>query len=447
MVKGRLKYWLVSATIFSIILSWGKNLSFITDFFINYIPFYNKFRAVSSIQVIAELCVPLLGMLALKEFFSEAISSEEKKKALKNALYITIGLVGLGFTLAHMSATFEGIRDAQYQELPALIDAIISDRKSMLLTDSVRSVIFVTISGGLLWFFLKEKIKKRYVLLALTLLVQFDLISVDIRYVNKDNFTSARKVQKPFTANKADQQILEDKSHYRVANFATNFMNDGRTSYFHKSIGGYHAAKMKRYQELFDYQFNSEKQNPQILNMLNTKYLIVGADQVQFNPDANGNVWFVDETIDARSADEEMKLLNTVDTKKTAIIKQVPKGKMVRIIQPKKDTTATIELKKYNVNKLVYESNTQKPQFAVFSEIYYQDGWNAYIDGKLTPHHQVNYVLRGMEIPKGKHTIEFKFEPKVIKAGGTISLISYALLLIISVGWFFFEKNKRKKYN
>ncbi len=445
LVRGRLKYWLVSATIFSILLSWGKNLSFLTDFFINYIPLYNKFRAVSSIQVIAELCVPLLGVLGLKQLFSSQITTKEKQEALKKAFLSVGGLIVVGFVFAHSASTFEGLRDGQYEQLPALIDALISDRKSMLLIDSLRSILLIVLSGGLLWFFVQNKIKKDIALGGLTLLILVDLISVNIRYVNNDDFTSARKVEKPFTPTEADKQILEDKSYYRVANFTTNFMNDGRTSYFHKSIGGYHAAKMKRYQELFDYQFNGENQNRQVLNMLNTKYLIVGADQAQLNPDANGNAWFVDKIIEVYSADEEMKLLDSIDTKKTAIFRQAPKGKEIQIIAPQKDTTATITLKKYDVNSLVYESNTQKPQFAVFSEIYYPYGWNAYIDGKRTNYHQVDYVLRGMEIPTGKHTIEFKFEPQVIKTGSTISLVSYVLLLVISLGWFFFEKKRNEK--
>ncbi|MBS9773996.1 MAG: YfhO family protein [Tenacibaculum sp.] len=443
LVRGKLKWWLVSATIFSILLSWGKNFGFLTDFFIDYVPLYNKFRAVSSIQVIAELCVPLLGILGLKEFFSTEILNENKQKALKNAVISFVGLVVLGFGMAYMSSTFEGIRDAQYQQLPALVDALISDRKSMLFWDSLRSVIFVVLSVGVLFFFLKNKLKKVSLLLVLGALILFDLVSVDMRYVNKDDFTSPRKVQVPFVATQIDKDIMEDKSHFRVANFTTNFMNEARTAYFHNSIGGYHAAKMKRYQELFDYQFGGENQNSQILNMLNVKYVIVGANQVQLNTEANGNAWFVDEVVVASSSDDEMKKLSEINTKETAIVKRPRFAKRFYFdVEP--DSLATIKLTKYKLNHLVYETNTKGKEFAVFSEIYYQHGWKAYIDGEQTSYYQTDYVLRGMEIPTGKHKIEFKFEPTVIELGSNISLGAYVLLVLICLIWFFVNKKKKK---
>ncbi|MBS9765981.1 MAG: YfhO family protein [Flavobacteriaceae bacterium] len=442
LVRGKLKWWLVSATIFSILLSWGKNFGFLTDFFIDYVPLYNKFRAVSSIQVIAELCVPLLGILGLKEFFSAEISNENKQKALKNAVISFVGLVVLGFGMAYMSSTFEGIRDGQYQQLPALIDALISDRKSMLFLDSFRSVVLVILSAGTLFFFLKNKLKKVPLLLILGALILFDLVSVDMRYVNKDDFTSPRKVQVPFVATQMDKDIMADKSHYRVANFTTNFMNEARTAYFHNSIGGYHAAKMKRYQELFDYQFGGKNQNSQILNMLNVKYIIVGANQVQLNTEANGNAWFVDEVVVADSADDEMKTLSEIDTKKIAVIREPNFSKNEPLPQIVQDSLATIELKKYEPNHLVYETNAKGFQFAVFSEIYYKNGWNAYIDGKQTPHYQTDYVLRGMEIPAGKHKIEFKFQPTVIEVGKNISLGAYVLLVVVSLVWFLFHRKR-----
>ena len=296
LVKGRLKQWLVAATVFSILMSWGRNFDFLTNFFIDYIPLYNKFRAVSSIQVIAELCVPILAILGLKEFFSSTISSDEKQEGLKKAVYVFGGLVIVGFLLAHGFSTFEGLRDSQYDQLPGLIDSVIADRKSMLLMDSLRSLVLMLLSGGVLWMLLKDKLKQSVTIITLVVFVLFDLISVDKKYVNEDDFKSARKIEKPFTASSADKLILKDKTHFRVGNFTVNPMNDGSTSYFHNSIGGYHAAKLGRYQELFDFQI--AKNNMQVLNMLNTKYFIVGNDkgekQAQLNPDANGNAWFVD---------------------------------------------------------------------------------------------------------------------------------------------------------
>jgi uncharacterized membrane protein YfhO len=448
LVKGRLKQWLVAATIFSIVLSWGRNFEGITNFFIDYIPLYNKFRAVSSIQVIAELCVPILGVLGLKAFFSPAMRKEEKQQGLKKAVLAFVALIVAGFCLAHMFGTFEGLRDAQqYSEIPGFLDAVISDRKAMLFSDTIRSLILVLISGGVLWLFLKDKLKSIFVIIVLTLFVLFDLISVNKKYVNADDFKSAGKIEKPFTKSDADKLILQDKTHYRVANFAVDLMNDGSTSYFHNSIGGYHAAKLGRYQELFDFQI--AKNNMQVFNMLHTKYFIVpdaeGNPQVQQNKEANGNVWFVKVLIPVQNANEEIQALDTLNTKKEAVILKNDYQKMAMQFPMQQDTMATIALVDYKVTSLTYNSKTETAQFAVFSEIFYKEGWSAYIDGELTPHFRVNYVLRGMKIPAGNHKIEFKFEPKVIQQGKTVSLISYALLLLISVGWFFYEHKRLKK--
>lgn len=438
LVKGRLKYWLVAATIFSIVLSWGKNFSIVTNFFIDYIPLYNKFRAVSSIQVIAELCVPLLGVLALKEFFSSENSSEEKEDAVKKAFYIVGGISLLFLLFGSSLFAFEGLRDAQYQQLPELIDALIADRKSMLFNDSLRSLLLVLAVAGMLWFYLKGKLKQVPVLIVLGGLIIFDLVSIDANYVNKEDFTLARRVQKPFTATKADTEILKDKGYYRVVNFSVSPMQDGRTSYFHNSIGGYHAAKMKRYQELFDYQI--AKNNMEVLNMLNTKYFIISDEQFQENPKANGNAWFVNSLKEVNSANEEIVTLDSLNTKSEAVINS--KEFKVEVDTFQKDSTATISLVKKDLTELMYESNTNSNQFAVFSEIYYKDGWNAYIDGNSVPYYRVNYVLRGMEVPKGKHTITFKYEPSVIKTGSLLSLFCYALLLIIPIGWFVIKRKK-----
>jgi len=446
LVKGKLKNWLVATTVFVILLSWGKNFAGFTNFFIEYVPLYNKFRAVSSIQVIAELSVPLLGILALKNFFLAKISSEEKKEALKKAFYVAGG-IALFFTLFGTSLfAFEGLRDEQYSQLPGLKDALISDRKSMLFSDSIRSLLLVTASAGLLWFLLKEKLKQTQVIIALGVLILFDLISIDKRYVNEDDFTAARKVKKPFTASVIDKQILKDKTHYRVANFSTNPMQDARTSYFHQSIGGYHAAKLGRYQELFDYQI--AKNNMGTLNMLNVKYFILGGEkgeQLQVNPNANGNAWFVEKILIVNSANEEIKALDSLQTKEVSVIEYKNIYEAYNSDYKtsfEKDSTATIQLSNYDVTTLTYQSKTAKEQFAVFSEIYYKDGWNAYVDGELTPHVSVNYLLRGMLVPAGEHTITFKFEPTVIKDGNAITLTSYALLFFIPLGWFFYKRRK-----
>lgn len=448
LVKGRIKEWLVAATIFSIILSWGRNFEVITNFFIDYVPLYNKFRAVSSIQVIAELCVPILGVLGLKELFSSALEVNEKQAALKKAVIVFGGLIIVGFGFAHIFGTFEGLRDAQqYSEVPGFLDAVIADRKAMLFSDTVKSLVLVLISGAVLWFTLKKKIKVPFAIIAITVLILFDLLSVNLNYVNADDFKSSRKIEKPFVASSADKAILKDTSYFRVANFSVDPMNDGSTSYFHNSIGGYHAAKLGRYQELFDYQI--AKNNMQVLNMLNTKYFIVpdnkGNVQAQQNIEANGNVWFVEKLISVNNANEEIQALDSLNTKNTAVILKENFSKLKENLFVEKDSTATIKLISNDVTNLKYQSSSTKAQFAVFSEIYYKDGWNAYLDGKLVPYYNVNYVLRGMEIPAGNHEITFKFEPKVIKEGKIFSLISYALLIVVSAGWFFYDEKKKRK--
>lgn len=438
LIENRLKYWLIASVVFSILMSWGKNFSGLTNFFIDYIPLYSKFRAVSSIQVIAEFCMPLLGVLALKDFFSKDVDEVKKEEALKKAVYV-VGGIALFFMLFGSSLfAFEGIRDGSYQQLPALIDAIISDRKSMLFTDSLRTLILVLLSGGLLWFLLKKKIQQVPVIIALSVLILFDLISVDINYVNKEDFTSKRKVKKPFTLTQADKEILKDKSHYRVIDLTKNPMMDGRTSYFHKSVGGYHAAKMRKYQELFDYQI--AKNNLEILNMLNVKYFIAGNDKVEQNPAANGNAWFVEKLKVVNSANKEIQALDSLQTKSEAVIR-IP----INTVNFKRDSLANIKLLSYSLTDLKYESNNTNDGFAVFSEIFYKDGWNAYIDGIKAPYYNVNYVLRGMEIPAGKHIVEFKFEPTVIKNGKLLSTIAYLLIIILPLGWYFVERKKAIK--
>lgn len=448
LVKGKLKKWLVAVVVFSILLSWGKNLNFLTNFFIDYVPLYNKFRAVSSIQVIAELVVPILGVLALHEFLSTKTAPEFKLNALKKTIYITGGLALVFVLFGSNLFAFESFRDGNYAEMMngGLLEAIIADRKAIFFEDSLRTLILVVIVAGTLWLFLKEKLKKNVATLIVAGLILFDLVNVDRRYVNKDDFLSAKKIDKPFVASEIDKEILKDKSYYRVANYIGDLMNDGGTSYFHKSVGGYHAAKLGRYQDLYDYQIS--KNNMEVLNMLNTKYVMFmdGNQQetVQQNPDANGNAWFVNDIKIVDDANKEIAALDSLKTKTEAVIdgRSIISEDFTNYYPI--DSVATIELTSYKTNALEYKTYSKDYQFAVFSEIYYENGWNAYIDGELYPHYRVNYVLRGMEIPKGSHVVNFKFEPTVIQKGNTISLISYALLLIIPVGWFFIEKKKKQ---
>ena len=440
LLKGPIRNWLFAATVFSIVLSWGRNFEILTNFFIDYVPLYNKFRAVSSIQVIAELCVPILGILGLKALFSLEITSAEKKAALQKAVYTVGGLIIGGFLLAHFSSTFEGLRDSTYTNLEkqyqitGVLDAIIADRKSMLLNDSIRSLILVALTFGLLWYKNLGKLKSELLIVGLVVLTLFDQIGVNLRYVNADDFSPARKVEKPFQASAIDKEILKDKSHFRVANLTLSPLEDGTTSYFHQSIGGYHAAKMGRYKELFDYQV--ARNNIEVLHMLNAKYLIVpddkGNPQLQLNDKANGNAWFIQNLKQVTSANAEMISLDSIQSKSEAVIDvseietELPSSYAV-------DSTATIQLVKNNLTELSYVSKSTTDQFVVFSEIFYADGWNAYLNGKLVPHYRVNYVLRGMPVPAGDNQIEFKFEPKVIQQGSLISLVSYGLLILLLI--------------
>jgi uncharacterized membrane protein YfhO len=395
--------------------------------------------------VLAELAIPLLAILALKQWFANNSTTEIKLNALKKTLY-SVGGLALLFTLFGTSLfAFEGLRDESYSQLlPGLLDAIIADRKAVFFADSLRTLILVLITAGLLWLFLKQKLKINTTIIAFGILIMFDLVTVNKRYVNNDDFMNAREIDKPFIASEIDKEILKDTTYYRVANFAVDPMNDGSTSYFHNSIGGYHAAKLGRYQELFDYQI--AKNNIEVLNMLNTKYfMFIDGNQklqAQQNPDANGNAWFVNTLKVVKNADEEIVGLDSIKSKEIALIDERFITSNFITSYPK-DSIATIALKNYKDNHLTYSSKSTQNQFAVFSEIYYKDGWNAYIDGELKPHYRVNYVLRGLEIPAGTHIIEFKFEPTIIQKGTSIALVSYALLLFIPIGWFFIEKKKK----
>ena len=442
-LKGKYKYWLVASSVFAILMSWGKNFQFLTNFFIDYVPLYNKFRAVSSFQVIAELCIPLLGFLAVREFFFSKIDKKQKQIALKKALYSSVGLIVVGLLYALAFSTFEGIRDASYSEYEGLLDAVKADRLSMLYSDSFRSIVLIGLGFVVLWLFLKQQLKYTTSIIAFAVLILFDLVQVNLRYVNGDDFKEARAIDKPFKASTADLQILKDKSHYRVANFSTDPFQDGRTSYFHKSIGGYHAAKMGRYQDLIEFQLS--KQNMQVYNMLNTKYFIIPGDNgeviAQQNPDANGNAWFVKNINYVQTADQEIRALDSTQTKNIAIVNENNIYKKINF-SLEVDSLAYIKLTEYSLNSLTYETSSKFDEFSVFSEIYYKNGWKSYIDGELQPYTNVNYVLRGMEIPKGEHIIKFKFEPSVIKTGSIISLISYALMVLIPISWFFYYKKK-----
>ena len=441
LVKGRLKWWLLGGTILSLLLSYGKNLDFLTDFFINVVPLYNKFRAVSSIQVILELCIPILAIIAIKKLFDNT-SDEEKLNALKKTTIITAGftvLILLGKLFGFFD--FVGGNDGYYRQNYGqdFVDALREDRASFLTMDTFRTLIFVLLSAGIIYLFLKKKFTETKVILAFTVLIVVDLVSVDRRYVNNEDFVSKIKMERPYQANKADLQILKDDSNYRVYDLTSG---GAKASYFHNALGGYHAAKPKRYQDL--YEFYLSNNNINVLNMLNAKYIIGQGENGEpfpyVNNEANGNAWFVKQLKNVENADQEIKTLDSLDNKNVAIFS-------IAELQEKTfqvDSTASIKVETYKPNYIKYSSNNPNDGFAVFSEMYYGNGWNAYIDGNLKPHYKVNYALRGLQIPKGKHTVEFKFEPKVIETGSKIALASSVLLFILIIGGLFYQFKNRK---
>jgi len=435
MVKGRAKWWLLSGTLLSLFLSWGKNFSILTDFMIDYFPLYDKFRAVSSAQVVLELCAPILAVLALREMFGASVERAEKIRGLKTSFFIVIGLIAALFLFKGMFS-FEGPNDAflikNYgDELVSLIQA---DRKAVYNADLFRSLIYIFLAALALWFFLRDKLKTNLALFAIGILVVADLVGVDRRYVNNDNFVSKRQMLQPFPETAMDQQIKKDDGIFRVYD-PQEGINGARMSYYHQSIGGYHAAKPGRLQDLFD--FHIYKGNMGVLNMLNVKYVVQqdenGQSYPAINPAANGNAWFVENLVEVDNADAEIQALDTLRTKSVAVVTpEMLKG--VSDTNFEVDSLATIELTEYAPNHLIYTSINPQKGVAVFSEMYYANGWNAYIDGRKKDHFRVDYTLRALEVPAGEHTIEFKFEPEVIKIGSKITLASSIVFILILLG-------------
>ncbi|MCH4828505.1 YfhO family protein [Flavobacterium columnare] len=442
--KRKIKYAFLIGAIVSLVLSWGKNFPLLTDFFIYHIPFYDKFRAVSSIQVVLELCMPVLAVLGLQSYF---ISEEkEQKEGLMKASLFSIGTLLL-ILLCKSLFSFSGSGDGYFIDSygPGFVDALKEDRKSLFTSDLLRSMLLILLTAGTLFLSFKKTISQKAATWVVGLLMVTDLFLIAKNYVNSSDFVNASEVDTPFIMAPFDEAILQDKSHYRVFEVSQNVMSDPRASYFHKSIGGYHAAKPRRMQELFDYQI--AKNNIEVLNMLNVKYLIQKNEKgEQFpirNQQANGNAWFVKSIKFVKSADEEMKSLSNFNSRSVAILNTVSeKSQQLKETKTISNENAKITLQSYKSNDLKYESINPKNGFAVFSEIYYGKGWNAYIDGKLVDHYRVDYILRGLPIPAGKHSIEFKFEPQVVKTGSIIALISFILMIGLIIGGIYLIKKK-----
>ncbi|MGB8704463.1 MAG: YfhO family protein, partial [Gillisia sp.] len=446
LVKGRLKWWIVAGSLLALLLSWGKNFAFLTHFFINYVPLYNKFRAVSSIQVIIELCVPILAIFGLYRVFNDFEKKEEKLYALKWATIITGGLALLFLVFKSALFSFTGGNDATYlQQMGSeFMRALKEDRKAIFMEDTIRSLIFVGITAGLIWLYLKEKAGKNLIIAGFALLILADLMAVDKRYVNESDFVAARTMKKPFQETAADAQILQDTTHYRVFDLSTDPFNSGRASYFHNAVGGYSAAKPGRMQDLYDFYISQN--NMKILNMLNVKYFIIpskkGGPQAQENPGTYGNAWFVDAVKWSGNANQEIENLNKVPLDSVAVLNDDYKTRVPATL--KADSSARIKLIQYRPNKLVYKSKSSEKSLAIFSEIYYPDGWTAAIDSKEAQILNADYVLRALVVPAGTHTIEFNFNPKIVKTGSTISLASSAILFLLLVGGVFFAFKQKE---
>ena len=425
-VKGTEKWWLLWATVLAVVLAWGKNFEVINNFLFYHLPMYNKFRVPATALIIAEVTMAALAILALKEIFD---NKENRKNYLK-PIYMSAGITGglcLLFALLGGSLmSFSSPSDANYQNYPELLAAIVSDRKSLLTTDSWRSFFFIALAAGALWYYINNKFKTTYLIAIIGILIFTDLWTVGKRYLNHDSFVD-KKVKTEILPTEIDQMILQDNDpNYRVLNLASNLFNESATSYFHKSIGGYSPAKLQRYQDIIEHYFAGGI-TPSIINMLNTKYIIFatqqGQQQFQLNSEALGNVWFVNEIKWADTPDEEFAALKDFDPAQTAYIHKEWQNSLKgwEALQHEKDSTASIRITNYvNPGNIFYESNSAMPHLAVFSEVHYKT-WRAYIDGNEVPVIRVNYLLRGLEVPAGNHNIEFKCIDDIFLRGESIS--------------------------
>jgi hypothetical protein len=438
-------WWLVSVAALGIVLSWGKSFEAFNYFLFDYLPGYSKFRSVTFAIVITLFALPLFGFLGLERLMREGLSASNKKKLLI-AFGVTGGLCILSMLL---SGTMSYTREVE-RELPAwFTGAMADDRQSLLLSDAFRSLAFIFSAFVVIWFSLFKKSPVGFYVFFI-FMVMMDLVVVNRRYIKEENFTRKSSNNSVFVASEADNLIEKDKSHYRVYNLQTSLSeawNEANTSYFHHSIGGYHGAKLKRYQELLDSCLYNETaefveglqarnvklENYGILNMLNVKYVKFGAqaNAVMTNTEANGNAWFVNEVIQVNNPNDELRTLCTTNTKTTAVI-DVSRFKIG--VNPTTDSASSITLTEYKPNYLKYESNSTAAGIAVFSEIYYEKGWQAFIDSKEVPVLRANYVLRALEVPAGKHVVEFRFKPAAYRAGNTITTISSWLVLVLVLG-------------
>lgn len=467
-VKGPLKWALIGATFFSIVLSWGKNFMPLTDFFIDYVPLYNKFRAVSSILVIAEFTIPLLAIFALKRLLEEPEILKQEKKPLGISLLLTAGIalllaiapgsIGSGYVPAQEAQMLQNAVNQQMipaNELSGILANLGEMRAELVSSDALRSFIIIGIGCSLLWLYASGKLRSSLTIAGITILCLADMWGVNKRYLNDAQFVPHSIRTETFTKTNTDELILQDTSlDYRVLNFATSTFDDNNTSYWHKSVGGYHPAKLRRYQEMIEHHISPEMQAAykaiataggemdsvdankfRILNMLNTKYFIFPAGQQRqtvpiLNPHAYGNAWFVNKVQYVNNANEEIDALDSIIPTETAVVDARFKDVLKGTTESYKDSLSSIRLTSYAPNRLTYETNNAQDGIAVFSEIYYPDGWHVTIDGQPAELARADYILRTMYVPAGQHTIEMRFDPTSLHVTEGIAYGALALLVI-----------------
>lgn len=467
-VKGPLKWALIGATFFSIVLSWGKNFMPLTDFFIDYVPLYNKFRAVSSILVIAEFTIPLLAIFALKRLLEEPEILKQEKKPLGISLLLTAGIalllavapgsIGSGYVPAQEAQMLQNAVNQQMipaNELSGILANLGEMRAELVSSDALRSFIIIGIGCSLLWLYASGKLRSSLTIAGITILCLADMWGVNKRYLNDAQFVPHSIRTETFTKTNTDELILQDTSlDYRVLNFATSTFDDNNTSYWHKSVGGYHPAKLRRYQEMIEHHISPEMQAAykaiataggemdsvdankfRILNMLNTKYFIFPAGQQRqtvpiLNPHAYGNAWFVNKVQYVNNANEEIDALDSIIPTETAVVDARFKDVLKGATESYKDSLSSIRLTSYAPNRLTYETNNAQDGIAVFSEIYYPDGWHVTIDGQPAELARADYILRTMHVPAGQHTIEMRFDPTSLHVTEGIAYGALALLVI-----------------
>ena len=469
------KFWILGASVLTIMLAWGSNFLIVSDLFIDFVPLYNKFRAPSSILVVVELLFPLIAIVGLYSFFNNKnLTTEYKQKILMYAGGGVLAFLLLMLVFGKSLLGFYTETEKRYLP-PYLLDYLIDERYAMFREDSIKAIFYVGAVLGVLFLTMKQKLTQNIALIIIGAVSFFDLWSVNKRYLNNDNFVDKEFVQEPFVTEVSDyliekagdntevQRLLaqaemnktlsilteKDKGHYRIFNSIISPFNETTTSYFKSSVGGYHAVKLRRYDDLINQYFSEtdNKKTLNILNMLNTKYILLGSLQeprAEINPNANGNAWFVSDIQFVKTPNEEIKAVGEIDNKKTAVV-SVEDQKYFEGKNLQSDSTAVIELKNYLPNQLEFKTQSKTPQLAVFSEIYYPKGWKMLLDGKEVPYIKANYLLRAVFVPAGNHEVRMVFEPEVIEKGKMISMSAFGIFLLLSVGGFLKFRRKNTK--